>query len=125
MTARRDAGKARERPRAQTTRERRPPSARAAGIAPASPAAAAAPEPQGGPHKGMISNPWVKHWTGRGPDPTEDNAAKGRARKPTAAKTTPNAKPAAKGKPRAEAAKPPRPGSVNAGAAPRRARMKP
>jgi hypothetical protein len=114
-----------ERPRAQTTRQLRPPSARAAGIAPASPAGAAAPEPQGGPHKGMISNPWVKHWTGRGPDPTEDTGPKGRARRPTAAKTTPKATPAAKGKPRAEAAKPPRPGSVNAGAAPRRARMKP
>jgi hypothetical protein len=117
---RRDAGAARERPRSQVRpdRDRREPQSRAAGLAPASPAAAppAAPE-----HQGMISNPWLKHWTGRGDPPTGEKPATPRARRAKPAKAASKPKPAAKLKP---APPPTRAGSVNAGAAPRRARAK-
>jgi hypothetical protein len=117
---RRDAGEARDRPRPQVQpeRHRREVAARAAGIAPASPAEAPAAAPE---HQGMISNPWVKHWTGRGEPPTGEKAAKPRARSAKPTKAASKAKPAAKPKPTPP---PARPGSINAGAAPRRARAK-
>ena len=124
--SRKDAGEARQRPRPQVipsaATAARTPTARPAAIAPSFDATTGQPTPQGGSHKGMISNPWVKHWTGRGPEP--DASAKGPGR-PTGA-------PAGKGRSRGRAsakgtsapnASPP--ASINAGRAPRRARGKP
>jgi hypothetical protein len=77
-TTRKDAGEARERPRPSAaahpeTAETKP-LARPAGIAPVFDAATRQLTPRAGPHKGMISNPWVKHWTGAGPPPPSDGA---------------------------------------------------
>jgi hypothetical protein len=45
------------------------PHARPAGIAPTFDAQAMQTVERAAPHKGMISNPWVKHWSGQGPAP--------------------------------------------------------
>jgi hypothetical protein len=70
------AGEARQRPRpAPAPYQKAPlsgeakPHARPAGIAPTFDVQARQTVARGGPHKGMISNPWVKHWSGQGPAP--------------------------------------------------------
>jgi hypothetical protein len=74
VTMRKDAGEARERPRPRVAAKPEAggttPLARPAGIAPVFDANALQLTPRAGPHKGMISNPWVKYWTGAGPAPT-------------------------------------------------------
>jgi len=64
---RKDAGQARQRPRPPATpqaeTEAMTPSARPAGISPVFDADAAQLKAREGPYKGMISNPWVRHWT--------------------------------------------------------------
>jgi hypothetical protein len=84
--AKKDAGEARQRPRPRTPIVPQAtvgaPTARPAGIAPAF-AAGAAPGAVEGAHKGMITNPWVKHWAGVGPAPTTTRPA-GRQPRPAA-----------------------------------------
>ena len=70
------AGEARQRPRpVQGEHQKAPlsgeakPHARPAGIAPTFDVQAMQTVARAGPHKGMISNPWVKHWSGQGPAP--------------------------------------------------------
>jgi hypothetical protein len=81
--ARKDAGEARQRPRPKVILRApaggRPPAAHPAGIAPTFEKEARAIVPRAGPHKGMITNPWVKYWTGQGPAPIEERAAEARA----------------------------------------------
>lgn len=55
-------------PKAPSGEQGRPIS-RAAGIAPTFDAQAMRIASRAGTHKGMISNPWVKHWSGSGPAP--------------------------------------------------------
>jgi hypothetical protein len=73
-TIRKDAGEARERPRPTTRVHAEPgaaaPSARPAGGAPVFDAATSQLTPRAGEHKGMASNPWVKHWAGVAPPPS-------------------------------------------------------
>ena len=45
------------------------PDTRPAGIAPTFDVQAMQTVERAAPHKGMISNPWVKHWSGHGPAP--------------------------------------------------------
>ena len=45
------------------------PDTRPAGIAPTFDVQAMQTVERAAPHKGMISNPWVKHWSGQGPVP--------------------------------------------------------
>ncbi len=68
------AGEAQQRPRPTTgTHHEAPqggaakPHSRPAGIAPTFDVQAMQIVARAGPHKGMISNPWVKHWRGQGP----------------------------------------------------------
>lgn len=87
--ARRDAGAARQRPGPPDTvrAPARPgaPVTRPAGPAPVYDAAGAQLTDRAGQPKGMHSNPWVAHWTGRAPAPTADDVA--------AAPATPDAAP--------------------------------
>jgi hypothetical protein len=77
-----DAGEARQRPRPSAAAGQAPVGAltgrasiaRPAGTAPVS-AAGGAPAGAEVRHKGMISNPWVKHWAGAGPAPTTTRSA--------------------------------------------------
>ena len=76
---RKGAGEARERPRPMVsanpkTTEAKP-LAKPAGMAPVFDAQMKQLKPSAGPHKGMISNPWVKHWAGAGPAPTSSGTA--------------------------------------------------
>jgi hypothetical protein len=96
-TTRKDAGEARERPKASVAvavhpkADPRMPSARPAGIAPAFDAVTLQLTPRAGPHKGMISNPWVKHWAGAGPPPMSKPVVGAQAQpgaKPKAAQET-------------------------------------
>lgn len=71
-----DMGEARQGPRPLHVAHRKAPSgeqgrpiSRAAGIAPTFDAQAMRVASRAGSHKGMISNPWVKHWSGSGPAP--------------------------------------------------------
>jgi hypothetical protein len=70
------AGEARQGPRPLHVAPHKAPSgeqgrpiSRAAGIAPTFDAQAMRIASRAGSHKGMISNPWVKHWSGSGPAP--------------------------------------------------------
>lgn len=114
-----DAGEARQRPRAVAAPREAglgvpsgaAPIARPAGIAPVS-AAGRAPAPADDAHKGMISNPWVKHWGGAGPAPTATRPAGRQPRPATQAKSADKSKAAAKSKapPRAGGRRPRRSG---------------
>jgi hypothetical protein len=92
-TTRKGAGEARERPKSPVAA--RPkiaqtmPLARPAGIAPTFDAKTSQLTPRAGPHKGMISNPWVKHWSGAGPPPTSKRAAGAQLQPVTKAQATP------------------------------------
>lgn len=110
---RKDAGQARQRPRPPVTphavTEAMTPSAQPAGIAPVFDADAAQVKAREGPYKGMISNPWVKHWiqgAGGAPGPSAEAETRGEA--------TPNATEAP--------GTGPRPASSDAGPAPNPAR---
>ena len=73
------AGEALQRPRpAPATYHKMPlsgeamPDTRPAGIAPTFDVQAMQTVERAAAHKGMISNPWVKHWSGQGPAPEMD-----------------------------------------------------
>ncbi|MEA2780057.1 MAG: hypothetical protein QOK29_1601 [Rhodospirillaceae bacterium] len=91
-----DAGEARERPKPQVAAHTKTggttPLARPAGIAPVFDAATSQLTPRAGSHKGMISNPWVKHWTGAGPAPTSKRAAGAQAQPGSKTEAAPKAK---------------------------------
>jgi len=110
---RKDAGQARERPRppvaARPETAGTQPVARPAGIAPVVDAATRQLTPRAGPHKGMISNPWVRHWSGTGPPPTSKPAAGAQAQPGARAQAGPAARAAPVRGPRRVAGPAPRP----------------
>jgi hypothetical protein len=112
-TMRKDAGEARERPRPRITARSETggttPVARPAGIAPVFDRGTSQLTPRAGPHKGMISNPWVKHWTGAGPPPISKRLAGAQAQPGTKAQAAPKAKGAPERSPRRLAGPAPKP----------------
>jgi len=87
--ARKDAGEAQRRPRpsvipSDPAAGKTP--AHAAGISPAFDRAAREVAPRAGPHKGMLTNPWVRYWTGQAPPPVAEGAAEPRAASERAAR---------------------------------------
>jgi hypothetical protein len=95
-TIRKDAGAARERPKPPIAAAPRagapPPTARPAGAAPVFDAKTSKLTTVAGQHKGMISNPWVKYWTGAGPAPTARPATGAPGQPGTKAPAEPEAK---------------------------------
>jgi hypothetical protein len=100
-----DAGEARQPPRTVAASRQAAlgaptgaaPTGRPAGIAPV-PTAGRAPALADDAHKGMISNPWVKHWAGAGPAPTTTRPAGRQPRPATHTKAADESKAAAKSK---------------------------
>jgi hypothetical protein len=115
---RKDAGQSRQRPRPPGSRQAEAnagtPSARPVGIAPVFDVETAQLKVREGPYKGMISNPWVRHWT----QGAQEQAPEG------AAEPSAEAGPRAEAEPGAEQAPAPGPrrAATDAGPAPRPAR---